>query len=336
MTVAFTVLMSHISSRLAGQTAHVKRLQCPTCANEVFFDSRDCVHCSTGLVIEVAAYGGLTVADSATIAPCSRRQVWGCNWPAVGPGAPLCRSCVLVDAGDAQSNPLMVPFQTAQRRALYQMTELGVPWGRGAELRFSYRSTAAGHDAVIGHRAGEITLDLDEADPTRGEAIRTTLGEHYRTPLGHIRHELGHYVWQTLVASDPARLAEFRNLFGDERADYLAALDRHYARSDDGSWRGHFASFYASAHPWEDFAESWAQVMHVHDVVETGAAWGVVPHPYDPRDAAAWLSASITASVAANELARAMGMRDLYPFTLTAGVRAKVEFCWRLLRVAVP
>ena len=188
---------------------------------------------------------------------------------------------------------------------------------------------------MIGHRSGEITLDLDEADPASRERIRATLGEHYRTPLGHIRHELGHFVWLKLVASDPDRLADFRALFGDERTDYVAALDSHYGRFDDGAWRDAHASFYASSHPWEDFAESWAQLMHVHDVVETGAEWGVVTAPDDRTDATAWLATSITASVAANELARAMGMRDLYPFALTSGVRAKVEFCWRLLPVPV-
>ena len=102
--------------------------------------------------------------------------------------------------------------------------------------------------------------------------------------------------------------------FGDERLDYALALDTHYGRADDGSWRDDHASFYASSHPWEDFAESWAQLMHVHDVVETGSAWGVVQAPEDRGDPVAWLATSITASVAANELARAMGMRDLYPF----------------------
>ena len=105
---------------------------------------------------------------------------------------------------------------------MYQLSELGVPWGAGSDLRFSYRSKSAGDHAVIGHRSGEITLDLDEADPARRERIRATLGEHYRTPLGHIRHELGHFVWLTLVASDPDRLGEFRELFGDERVDYVA------------------------------------------------------------------------------------------------------------------
>ena len=313
----------------------MKRLHCPTCANEVFFDSLNCVRCRTGLVIELVGGEGIRVADVNTTPPCVQRGTWACNWRAVGPSAPLCPSCVLVDAGDRRHEVSMVPFQSAQRRALYQLSELGVPWGAGSELRFAYRSKSGGDHAVIGHHAGEITLDLDEADPASRERIRATLGEHYRTPLGHIRHELGHFVWLTLVASDPDRLAEFRQLFGDERTDYSAALDQHYARVDDGAWREAHASFYASSHPWEDFAESWAQLMHVHDVVETGAEWGVVTAPDDRTDATAWLATSITASVAANELARSMGMRDLYPFALTQGVRVKVEFCWGLLPVRV-
>ena len=271
------------STARCGKTATVKRLRCPTCANEVFFDSLNCVRCRTGLVIERDGSDGISVADVATTQPCVRRGTWACNWRAVGPTAPLCQSCVLVDAGDREHEATMVPFQSAQRRALYQLSELGVPWAAAPELRFAYRSKSAGDDAVIGHRSGEITLDLDEADPASRERIRATLGEHYRTPLGHIRHELGHFVWLTLVASDSDRLAAFRDLFGDERADYAAALDHHYARLDDGTWRDSHASFYASSHPWEDFAESWAQLMHVHDVVETGAEWGVVAAPDDPH-----------------------------------------------------
>ena len=278
--------------------------------------------------------GTVGVADVATVRPCERRPTWACNWHAadLADGARWCPSCVLVDAGDHADDARMVPFQAAQRRALLQLTRLGIPWKASPGLGFTYRSTAAGDAATIGHRGGEITLDLDEADSARQEVIRSTLGELYRTPLGHVRHELGHVVWLELVAPDAARLAEFRARFGDETVDYAEALERHYGRVDDGGWRDEYLSFYASSHPWEDFAESWAQVMHVHDVVETGAEWGVVPPPADPHDADSWLSASITASLAANELARAMGMRDLYPFTLSPGVRAKVEFCWDLIR----
>ena len=309
----------------------MKRLFCPVCGHEVFFDSLQCVRCRTELAMAAAPGGVIAVADVAAVRPCERRETWACNWRAadIASGARWCTSCVLVDAGDHADDARMVPFQAAQRRALFQLTTLGVPWGRG--LGFTYRSTSAGDAAVIGHRGGEITLDLDESDPARQEEIRATLGELYRTPLGHIRHELGHVVWLELVAPVAGRLAEFRVLFGDETVDYNVALERHYGRVDDGGWRDGFVSFYASSHPWEDFAESWAQLMHVHDVVETAAEWGVVPAPTDPDDADAWLSASITASVAANELARAMGMRDLYPFTLSPGVRSKIEFCWHLV-----
>lgn len=313
----------------------MKRLHCPTCANEVFFDSLECVRCRTGLIVDVDGAAGIAVADLAATQACAQRSTWACNWRAVAPDAPRCASCALVDAGEHEHELLLVPFQSAQRRALYQLTELGVPWSAGSGLRFAYRSKSAGDDALIGHSSGEITLDLDEADPARRERIRATLGEQYRTPLGHIRHELGHFIWLKLVESDPQRLAGFRELFGDERLDYGAALESHYSRSDAGTWRDTHASYYATAHPWEDFAESWAQLMHVHDVVETGAEWGVVAAPEDRTDATSWLTTSITASVAANELARAMGMRDLYPFALTPGVRAKVEFCWHLLSVRV-
>lgn len=310
----------------------MKRLHCPTCANEVFFDSLECVRSRTALVVDLGPRGELAVLDAATTVPCANRLRWACNWPISGNG-PLCASCLLVDSGRHGDDARLVPFQSAQRRALYQLTELGVAWrlDTGSRLRFSYRSKSDDADTTIGHRSGEITLDLDEADPARTEQIRATLGEHYRTPLGHLRHELGHFVWLTLVAGAPARLDRFRQLFGDESVAYAKALEDHYRRVDDGSWRDEHVSFYASAHPWEDFAESWAQLMHVHDVVETGAAWGVVDAPPDPADATSWLTTSITASIAANELARAMGMRDLYPFALSPGVRRKVEFCWTLV-----
>lgn len=314
----------------------MKRLQCPNCGNEIFFDSLNCVRCLTGLAVELRGRSAIAVTDIAEGEPCANRPTWGCNWPARVDhpltGARVCRSCRLVDDGGWATDRRMVPFQTAQRRALYQLTEFGISWSQPDDtLRFAYRSKDAGDAAVIGHLGGEITLDIDEADPARGEQIRATLGERYRTPLGHIRHELGHYVWQLLVAPNPVRLEQFRELFGDERADYTAALDQHYARIDDRSWREEYVSFYATSHPWEDFAESWAQVMHVHDVVETGAAWGVVHSPADPNDARAWLATSGRTALAANELARAMGMRDLYPFALTPGARAKVHFCWGLI-----
>ncbi len=315
----------------------MRRLHCPVCGHEVFFDSLQCLRCATTLAM-APGDDEISVLDLGTTTPCVNRVNWACNWPA-DPAGPFCRSCVLVDAAGHEHDPAMLPFQLAQRRALNQLTKLRVPWsgapptpGQPA-LRLRYRSKSSDAGVVIGHRGGVITLDLDEADAAVQEGIRARLGEQYRTPLGHLRHELGHYVWLTLVRPAPLQLDEFRQCFGDERADYQGALRAHYLRSDDGTWRDQYASYYASAHPWEDFAESWAQLMHIHDVVETGAGWGVVQAPPDAEDATAWLAASIQATLAANELARAMGMRDLYPFALSAGVLAKVAFCWRLVHL---
>jgi hypothetical protein len=307
-------------------------LHCPNCGNEVFFDSLHCVRCGIAVALRPDPGGSLTALDLAGTTPCVNRGAWSCNWLA-DPAGPRCRSCVLVDAGAHDEDPEMVPFQTAQRRVLHQLNRLGVdvaPPG-GPWLQFAYRSKTDDPDVVIGHADGVVTLDLDEADPAVQESIRTELGEQYRTPLGHLRHEVGHYVWMTVVAGHQDRLDRFRQLFGDEQADYAAALAEHYGRVDDGSWRDDHISFYASAHPWEDFAESWAQLMHIADVVETGAAWGLVEAPISGADAAAWVAASIEAGLAANELARAMGARDLYPFALTPSVLAKVEYCWSLL-----
>jgi hypothetical protein len=311
----------------------MERLSCPTCANEVFFDSMRCVRCDTQLVYDLQPDGRLVAGDTRISGACMMREAWRCNWrPDPSAGSPaLCPSCLIVDPGTHATNRLLSRCLTAQRRALWQLTELGVAWGPDPGLLFTYRSSAAGDGAVIGHLGGMITLDIDEADPLRGEHIRRTLGEQYRTPLGHIRHELGHYVWMRYVASDPARLASFRSTFGDETADYQQALDEHYSRTDDGSWRSEHVSYYASAHTWEDIAESWAQVMHIHDVVSTGVAWRVIPSPAADFDPRAWVSAAVTTSLAANELARAMGMRDLYPFALTSGARRKIEASWQLV-----
>ena len=86
-----------------------------------------------------------------------------------------------------------------------------------------------GHPAgplMTGHANGLITLSLAEADDVERERQRTQIGEPYRALLGHFRHEIAHYYWDCLIANSPS-IDEFRKLFGDERQDYGAALQRH-------------------------------------------------------------------------------------------------------------
>ena len=146
----------------------------------------------------------------------------------------------------------------------------------------SWPETPALPKVLTGHEDGLITIALKEGDDAERNRMQTQMGELYRTPLGHFRHEVGHYYWDILVR-DAGKLESFRNLFGDERADYAEALRAHYARQDNGSWRENFVSLYASSHPWEDFAETWAHYLHIIDTLEMAAAFGVA---VDPRSGA--------------------------------------------------
>jgi hypothetical protein len=191
---------------------------------------------------------------------------------------------------------------------------------------------------VIGHDEGQLTMNVVEADDAHREAMRKQLNEPYRTMLGHLRHEVGHYYWYRLI--DGTELIEdFRTLFGDERADYASALAAHYGRTSTDGWQESFVSFYASAHPWEDFAETWAHYIHIVDTLETGsdARLGIAgravssPLPLAPdRPLTALLDDWLPLSVALNQLNRSMGMRDAYPFALSDRVLDKLAFVHRI------
>ena len=192
---------------------------------------------------------------------------------------------------------------------------------------------------MTGHAGGLITLNVAEADDPERERQRKSMGEPYRTLLGHFRHEIAHYYWDRLVADSPA-IEEFRRLFGDEREDYPAALQRHYAEGPPADWSEHFVTAYASAHPWEDFAETWAHYFHMVDTLETALAFGLRLRPqvakgaglaavidFDPyiaemdRIIDTWLPLTF----AVNSINRSMGLPDLYPFVLPPPVIWKLD-----------
>ena len=171
--------------------------------------------------------------------------------------------------------------------------------------------------------------------------------ETYRTLLGHFRHEIGHWVWDVMVR-DSGRLDDCRALFGDERADYQTALRRHYSDGPPPDWQQHTITAYASSHPWEDFAETWAHYLHIIDTLDTGSAFGVSVRPeydqsgdltskapidpYVEPDMNAILDAWLPLVFAVNSLNRSMGLADLYPFVIGDEVRAKLAFMHALTR----
>ncbi|HEY5979739.1 MAG TPA: putative zinc-binding metallopeptidase [Microlunatus sp.] len=88
--------------------------------------------------------------------------------------------------------------EEAKRRLILQLGDLGLPivsWDvREGGLGFDLLSSLSnGQRVIIGHANGIISLDLAESLDDHREALRVRLGEPYRTMLGHLRHEVGHY-----------------------------------------------------------------------------------------------------------------------------------------------
>jgi len=165
--------------------------------------------------------------------------------------------------------------------------------------------------------------------------------------LGHFRHETGHFIWNKLIR-DCNRFDAFRAVFGDERMDYGAALQQHYDNGPPPNWQENFISAYASAHPWEDFAECFAHYLHIVDTLETARSFGLAVDPYGYHEMAAavdfnpykaesaeqLVSAWIPLSVAINAIQRSMGQPDSYPFILSPPVIAKLEYLHGVIRGA--
>ena len=183
-------------------------------------------------------------------------------------------------------------------------------------------------------------MNLKEADPVLRERARVALREQYRTLLGHFRHEVGHYYWDLLVGPSEA-LPAFRELFGDERQDYAKALERHYAVGTGEHFEDSFVSAYASSHPSEDWAETWAHYLLMVDTLETANAYALDSRelPGRPDPAAPFeslLARWVPLTVILNALNRSMGQPDPYPFALGDGVRQKLAFVHRIVTAPRP
>ncbi|MCU1376335.1 MAG: hypothetical protein JWO68_3621 [Actinomycetia bacterium] len=327
----------------------VRAFACPSCRQLVVFENSRCLRCGTALGVDPETR---TMVAAEDWAPCANAAVAACNWVVPGERAgERCRSCALTRTrpadGDVDALAAFAQVERAKRRLVFQLLELEVPL---AGLAFDLLSSREG-PVVTGHAGGLVTIDLAESDDAHRAAVRASLGEPYRTVLGHLRHEIGHFAWMVLVEGTPA-IERFRALFGDEREDYAAALERHYGAGGTRSWWNQHVTAYAAAHPWEDWAETFAHYLHLRDTLETAAAYGVVvagpavatDRPFDGTLAAtpvldpgdepfdALLAEWLPLTYALNALNRSMGAGDLYPFVLNAPVVRKLAFVHDLLR----
>ncbi|GAA2980606.1 hypothetical protein JOD63_002762 [Microbacterium terrae] len=323
--------------------------RCRVCDARLFFENSVCVSCGSALgysrqeqaIVPVDEAGRYVDAEGLIWHVCRNLNLSGCTWLARLEGG-QCEGCdfTRVRPNDADLAGLanFVPAERAKRHLLAELDRLGVEVRSRAEdaasgLCFDLLSSTL-QPVVTGHVDGVITIDLAESEAAHREGLREQLAEPYRTLLGHFRHEFGHYAQWTLVTD--AETPRFRELFGDERADYQAAVDRHYVEGAPAGWQSTFISAYATMHPFEDFAETWAHLMHILDTVDSATAFGLT-------DAVARGTADVSSmrvlvvdvwvplSTALNAVNRSMGKDDLYPFTIPAPVLDKLDFVASLL-----
>jgi hypothetical protein len=340
----------------------MRAFACPHCGALVFFENSVCLTCGSALgfyrpdatlvMLRPGTDSGLVylAPDGTVWQPCANLTLASCNWLAEANAADgLCSSCALTRTRPADDDQTGLrefnATEVAKRRLVYQLDALGLPTtprsvdpARG--LAFDLLSSAR-LPVVTGHDSGVITIDLAEGNDSHRERMRVELDEPYRTLLGHLRHETGHWYWEVLVDGSP-HLDGFRRLFGDDRRDYVQALQEHYGKPDSGGWVDDYVSHYAAAHPWEDWAETFAHYLHIHDTIQTAAAWGtrvdgprlalntaapVSAEPGQPEDAFAdIINTWLPLTFALNAINRSMGYDNLYPFVLSPTVLEKLRF----------
>jgi hypothetical protein len=327
----------------------MRAFACPSCHRLVVFESLECLHCGTALGFE---WREREIAPLREGVACANRDLVSCNGLA-GPSG-YCLSCALTrtrpadddDAGRAR----LAKAEMAKRRLIFELLELGLPVvgyrERPDGLAFEMLNSRSG-EVSTGHSDGVITLDLAEVDDVHREQVRTQMHEPYRTILGHLRHEIAHYYEPILCPPGSAFRMRYRELFGDERADYQKALDQHYEQGPPEGWSERYVSAYATAHPWEDWAETFAHYLHIRDTLQTSIAYGVTvagPDVFIVDEAPLYSFPAATSdgigdlldkwlpmTYALNALSRSMGAGDLYPFVIGPTVIEKLGFIHALI-----
>ena len=193
--------------RIAGRVSvdAMRPFACGTCRSLIFFENFRCVTCGSALGYDrTAATSSCSTDDQPRAAPTATDR--RCNWLAV-PGR---RAAVRqLRAHPHPSQPTTTrrrcwpsPHRGGQARLVYQ---LDAPRpadhrARGPEHGLAFDLLSSAYEPVTtGHANGVITIDLAEGSDAHREALRVQLAEPYRTLLGHLRHEIGHWYWDVLV-----------------------------------------------------------------------------------------------------------------------------------------
>lgn len=344
----------------------MKLYTCAKCQSLLYFENTVCLNCSSPVGFDASTLSMITLTSSngkefTDIK--NNKQTWRfctnaihatCNWiiPATQTGE-FCIACDLNRIIPSLDNPENLRrwrlIEVAKHRLIYSLLKVNLPVEskQGEEetgIAFDFLADSDPKKKVMtGHDSGTITLNIEEADEAKRVKHKLDLGERYRTLLGHFRHEIGHYYWDICFKNNVAAAENFRKIFGDERPDYGKALEKYYETGAPANWNNSFISPYATSHPWEDWAETWAHYLHLMDTLETAYSFGIAINPkkanddlemqakisrdpYNITDFDEIIKMWLPLTFAVNSLNRSMGHQDFYPFIISSTVIDKLSF----------
>ncbi|HEV3222997.1 MAG TPA: putative zinc-binding peptidase [Puia sp.] len=347
----------------------MKLYTCSNCHSLIYFENNICLHCGYSLGFNANALSLITLVPEddhlylniqnkqEKFRYCKNAEYATCNWlvPSMQESE-YCQACELnrvIPALTSEENlKRWKNIEVAKHRLVYSLLRLRLPVSKKRDneetgIAFDFLADSSPKEKVItGHDNGVITLNIEEADEAARVRHKLDLGEKYRTLLGHFRHEIGHYYWESLIKNSDA-LEKCRLLFGDEEVDYSKALEAYYKNGAPPNWSEYYISPYAASHPWEDWAETWAHYLHLMDTLETAFSFGIriqpdmvqdtksiqasiQQDPYDMTDFNQIIKWWLPLTFAVNSLNRSMGHSDFYPFVISEPVVKKLQFIHEL------
>jgi len=343
----------------------MKIFQCDNCQYVLFFENSYCDNCDhlcgyhdksqKMLTFDPKPSTLISDAKGLPYKYCKNKDYDVCNWLLPADDAEdFCTACqlnrIIPNLSEEKNLYKWHKLEIAKHRLIYQLQRLQLPLISKQKvsngMAFDFVQKHEKSQLMTGHAYGIITILLREADTVFLEQTRKQLLEPYRTLIGHLRHEVGHYFWDLIISNEEDRLTHFREIFGDEREDYSLSLKEYYRDGASVDWQQTYISKYASAHPWEDWAETWAHYLHIMDMVETAYYFGISAQPkiskqsmnlkvsFDPYKVMEFdsiLQTCVPLSFAVNSINRAMGVPDVYPFVVSKTVAEKMKYIHQLM-----
>ncbi|CAN8140048.1 Zinc-ribbon domain-containing protein [uncultured Thiomicrorhabdus sp.] len=336
----------------------MKRFYC-SCSKEVGFHDHVCKNCGRDLVYDpvlgTILSGELINTDCfivhtpdgqknrQLIACDNRHTTVACNWALVPEDQENDCECIscrstrsIPDQEGTDKNPTRwYKLERSKRQLMQTLIDLKAIDATQPELyedlEFDFLEDKRSNPdlelehVLSGHYDGLITINAAEADEGFLHTMKEQMQERYRTLLGHFRHEIGHYFWLKFFHNEEMR-KKFRKVFGDERDDYSKALKRYYKSGNQSHWRSRFITPYASSHPHEDWAETWAHYMHIVDTLQTAHSYGLSDYEPHKNSFDQWFVEWGRVTQVMNALNRSMGVAEPYPFKVSDIVEGKLRF----------